>query len=174
MIRRIAFITLATFAMATVIPFANCQDKTPPAKTDIAKTDDAKQIDGKTPDNKIAGFPKAKKNAPPPEGCAECGACGGTGCAAALGGTTFFIVAIIVVLTGMMALNIALLVFVARDAKSRGMDSAVIWMMLAMATGPVGLMLYIFSRPQGQLVICEECGNTRLKARKRCPHCEHS
>ena len=88
--------------------------------------------------------------------CASCGACGG--------GILFIFVALIV-------LNIALLVWVARDAKARAMDSAVLWMVLVMITGPVGLVLYLFSRPQGNLVQCSHCGNKRLQASAKCPHC---
>ena len=61
-------------------------------------------------------------------------------------------------------LNIALLVWVARDAKPRGMDSAVIWMIPVMFTSVIGLMIYIFSRPQGNLIQCPHCNNKRLQA----------
>ena len=88
-----------------------------------------------------------------------CAACGGLG----------FVFIIIVV--ALIALNIALLVWVARDAKSRGMDNAVLWMVLVMFTGVIGLIIYIFSRPQGNLVKCKNCGNNRLKASAKCPHC---
>src|SRR5258708_36749217 len=67
-------------------------------------------------------------------------------------------------------LNIALLVWVARDAKARGMDSAVLWMILVMFTSVIGLLIYIFSRPQGNLIRCPICGNNRLKATWKCPH----
>jgi len=70
-----------------------------------------------------------------------------------------------------LALNIALLVWVARDSKSRGMDSAVLWMILVMFTGPIGLLIYLFSRPQGNLVQCASCRNARLQASAKCPHC---
>ncbi|MGH7566224.1 MAG: hypothetical protein ACREK2_05290 [Gemmatimonadota bacterium] len=96
------------------------------------------------------------------EGCAACGACG-----AGLGVILFILLAI-------LALNIALLVWVARDAKSRGMDSAVLWMILVMGTGPIGLLIYIYSRPKGQLVACPSCGNKRLEASAKCPHCGNS
>jgi len=70
-----------------------------------------------------------------------------------------------------IVLNIALLVWVARDAKSRGMDSAVIWMILVMFTSVLGLIIYIFSRPQGNLIRCPSCNNQRLQASAKCPHC---
>jgi hypothetical protein len=70
-----------------------------------------------------------------------------------------------------LALNIALLVWVARDAKARGMDSAVLWVLLVFFTSIIGLIIYILSRPQGNLVQCPNCGNQKLQAAVRCPHC---
>jgi len=77
----------------------------------------------------------------------------------------------IVIPIAIFALNIALLVWVARDAKARGMDSAVLWMVLVMFTSVIGLIIYMFSRPQGNLVQCQHCQNKRLQASTRCPHC---
>lgn len=90
---------------------------------------------------------------------AACATCGGCGLIA------------LVVLVVLLALNIALLVWVARDAKNRGMDSSVLWMFLVMFTGPIGLLIYIFARPQGQLTQCPHCQNKRLQASVKCPHC---
>jgi hypothetical protein len=70
-----------------------------------------------------------------------------------------------------LALSIALLVWVARDAKSRGMDSAVLWMLLVFFLNLIGLVIYLLSRPQGILVPCPNCGNQRLQASVKCPHC---
>jgi uncharacterized membrane protein YhaH (DUF805 family) len=89
----------------------------------------------------------------------------GAAAGCALCGSLIFIPIIIFVL------NIALLVWVARDAKSRGMDSAVIWMILVMFTSVIGLIIYIFSRPQGNLIQCPHCNNNRLQASVKCPHC---
>ncbi len=75
---------------------------------------------------------------------AQAGACG-TACASC-GGFVFVVIFLIVAL---IVLHIALLVWVARDAKSRGMDGAVIWMALVMFIGLIGLLIYLFSRPQG-------------------------
>ena len=93
-----------------------------------------------------------------PSGPSAAGGC-------ALCGSLIFIPIAIVVL------NIALLVWVARDAKARGMDSAVIWMILVMLTSVIGLIIYIFSRPQGNLIQCPHCHNNRLQASAKCPHC---
>lgn len=104
----------------------------------------------------------AQRGPQPGDDAAACAACGS--CGAGIGVLIFVPIAII-------ALNIALLVWVARDAKSRGMDSAVIWMVLVMFTSVIGLIIYIFSRPQGNLVQCQSCGNKRLEASAKCPHC---
>lgn len=92
-------------------------------------------------------------------GCAACGACG-----AGIGVILFIFLAI-------LAINIAILVWVARDAKARGMDSSVLWMILVMVTGPIGLVIYLYSRPKGVLVPCPSCGNKRMEASAKCPHC---
>jgi len=68
-------------------------------------------------------------------------------------------------------LNIALLVWVARDAKARGMDGAVLWMILVLLLSVLGFIIYIFSRPKGDLVDCPNCPNRRLQASTKCPHC---
>ena len=86
------------------------------------------------------------------------------GCAACGGGFLFLIIAVFVI-------NIAILVWVARDAKARGMDSAVLWMLLVFFTGLLGLIIYLFSRPQGNVIGCPSCNNKRLQASAKCPHC---
>lgn len=89
------------------------------------------------------------------------------GCAAC-GGLVLIPIIIAVVI---IALDIALLVWVARDAKARGMDSAVLWMILVFCTSFIGLIIYLFSRPQGNLIQCPNCNNKRLQASVKCPHC---
>ena len=75
------------------------------------------------------------------------------------------------VMVAILALNIALLIWVARDAKSRGLPNDILWMILVMLTGIIGLIIYLFTRPQGNLVPCANCGNKRLQVSARCPHC---
>ena len=86
---------------------------------------------------------------------AGCGCCG-----------TFIAIPITLVV-----LNIALLVWVARDAKARGMDNAVLWMLLVFFTSIIGLIIYLLSRPKGDLIRCTNCNNQKLQAAVRCPHC---
>ena len=71
----------------------------------------------------------------------------------------------------LFVVQIALLVWVARDAKSRGMDSAVMWMIFVFLVPIVGLIVYLFSRPQGNVIKCASCANKRLEAAAKCPHC---
>ena len=105
-----------------------------------------------------AGYVFAQRN-DDADACAGCGICGGS------------IFVLIVIPLVIIVLNIALLVWVARDAKARGMDSSVLWMILVMLTGLLGLVIYLFSRPQGNVIPCQSCGNSRLQASARCPHC---
>lgn len=89
---------------------------------------------------------------------------GGEVCGTACGSFIFIVIAIFV-------LNIALLVWVARDAKNRGMGSSVGWIFLILLTSIIGLIIYLFSRPSGELIYCEVCKNKRLKVANVCPHC---
>jgi ABC-type transport system involved in multi-copper enzyme maturation permease subunit len=82
------------------------------------------------------------------EAAAGCAACGG-----------------FILFCGILfVLNIALLIWVARDAKNRGMDSAILWMLLVMFTSVLGLLIYLFARPQGAVVQCPNCHNKKLLA----------
>jgi Phospholipase_D-nuclease N-terminal len=89
-------------------------------------------------------------------GAAGCFACGG------------FVIFLVV---GLVVLNVAILIWVARDAKARGMDSAILWMLLVFFLGIIGLVIYLLARPQGNTIPCPNCGNKRLQASVRCPHC---
>jgi hypothetical protein len=66
---------------------------------------------------------------------------------------------------------IFVLIWVAKDAKARGMDNSALWVVLVLFLGLLGLIIYIVSRPAGDLKICRECGKKRLRGGKRCPHC---
>lgn len=90
---------------------------------------------------------------------------------AACGG--FFLI-IMVVAVAVFVLHILILVWVARDARNRGMDSPVLWLLLIVFTGFIGLIVYIFSRPSGALAQCPHCGNKRLAVLASCPHCRNA
>jgi uncharacterized membrane protein YhaH (DUF805 family) len=107
-----------------------------------------------------AAIARAQDNTPnAAAGAAGCAACGSLMALPVI----FFILVVV--------LNIALLVWVARDAKARGMDNAVLWMILVLFTSVIGLVIYIFARPQGNLIECSNCHNKKLQAAARCPHC---
>jgi hypothetical protein len=90
---------------------------------------------------------------------------------AAAAGSCMLCSSILMLPVVLFVLNIVLLIWVARDAKARGMDSAVLWMVLVMFTSVIGLVIYIFARPQGNVVQCSNCNNKRLQAILKCPHC---
>jgi hypothetical protein len=97
---------------------------------------------------------------------------GAAACATCCGGTVLMIVIPILLGVITLAVNIAILFWVAKDAKSRGMDGAM-WIFLILFTSVLGLAIYLFSRPQGVLVQCEHCGNNRLEMAAKCPHCQN-
>ena len=90
------------------------------------------------------------------EGCLGCLGCGG--------GFFLFIVLIFI-------FNIALLAWVAKDAKNRNMDSPILWLILVLVTGLIGLIVYMASRTKGSLVACEHCKGKKLAYAQVCPHC---
>jgi len=105
----------------------------------------------------FSSFVEAQSNdASGAAGCAACSGCGGM---------------FLLIWLGVIGLQIALLVWVARDAKARGMDSAILWMLLVLFFPLLGIVIYLFARPQGNMVQCPNCGNKRLQASVKCPHC---
>ncbi|MCK5590903.1 MAG: hypothetical protein KAI72_03005 [Candidatus Pacebacteria bacterium] len=90
------------------------------------------------------------------DGCFACLGCGGG----------FFLLIVLIFI-----FNIALLAWVAKDAKNRNMDSPILWLILVLTTGPIGLIIYMASRTKGNLVICEHCKGKKLGYAQICPHC---
>ena len=70
-----------------------------------------------------------------------------------------------------LGIQIAIAVWVYRDAKSRGMDNAVLLTVLCVLTGLLGLLIYLLMRPKGNLVVCPSCKKKRLEGSAKCPHC---
>jgi hypothetical protein len=90
------------------------------------------------------------------EGCAVAG----VGCVAAI---VFSII--------MFGIAIAIMVWVFKDAKARGDQNAVLWLVLVFFTGIIGLIIYIVVRPKGDLAPCGNCHNKKLMTLVKCPHC---
>jgi hypothetical protein len=70
-----------------------------------------------------------------------------------------------------LAIWIFLIIFVYRDAKSRGMDNAVLLTIVTAITGILGFIIYLLMRPKGILVPCPTCQKKRLEGSAKCPHC---
>ena len=92
-------------------------------------------------------------------GAAGCAACGAMGMVA------------LVIPLAIVALNVWLLIWVNRDAKARGMDNGVLWMVVVFFTSVIGLAIYLSQRPKGELVTCPHCGKKRLSTLATCPSC---
>jgi putative component of membrane protein insertase Oxa1/YidC/SpoIIIJ protein YidD len=89
-------------------------------------------------------------------------ACGA--CLATTGG-------LILLIVGLIAASVALLVWVARDAKNRSVENPILWMLLVFFTSFLGLVIYLLVRPGGNLVSCDSCRNKKLQYARLCPHC---
>jgi cytochrome bd-type quinol oxidase subunit 2 len=74
---------------------------------------------------------------------------------------------------GLVALVVWILivVWVYRDAKARGMDNAVLWLVIVLITGLLGLIIYLVIRPKGEMGVCPSCGKKRMAGLARCPTC---
>lgn len=105
-------------------------------------------------------FQRAQKQAE--EAAKSCAACG-TGMF-----VTFLVVGLVT-----LVVHVVLMIWVARDAKARGMDSGALWIILMLFIGVIGLIIYLFSRPQGALAVCRTCGGKRLAVSAVCPHCQN-
>jgi len=51
------------------------------------------------------------------------------------------------------------------------MDSPVLWMLVVFFLNLIGLVIYLFARPQGPTIPCPNCDNQRLQTSVKCPHC---
>jgi len=69
-----------------------------------------------------------------------------------------------------LAVNIAILVWVIKDAQARG-TSAGAWLVVVLLFGILGLLVYLIARPKGKLVPCPECGRRKPITDSICPHC---
>lgn len=76
-----------------------------------------------------------------------------------------------IVFVSMLAISIAIMVWVYNDAKSRGVDSPILWLVLIFFTGLIGLIIYFFARPQGNLMPCPNCGKKMMETLVKCPNC---
>ena len=91
--------------------------------------------------------------------------------ATACGGMLLFFIIVGVISLVSTIVWIFVVIWVAKDANARGMDNSALWVVLVLFLGLIGLVVYLVSRPAGELKICRECGKKRLREARRCPHC---
>ena len=60
--------------------------------------------------------------------------------------------------------------WVYKDAKARG-ENAVLWLIVVLLTGIIGLIIYVLVRSKGDVAPCPHCNNKRLAGLATCPHC---
>jgi hypothetical protein len=95
-------------------------------------------------------------------------ACGALGCGVV--GIIVYLLIIAVALGGTVALIIFIIKWIRRDATARGMPNAdsIKWFGLL---GLLGLLIYVLQRPQGNVMPCPSCGQSRMQGLPQCPHC---
>lgn len=77
---------------------------------------------------------------------------------------------VVVSLVG-LAVTVFVMVWVFKDAKARGDQNAVLWLVLIFFLSWIGLIVYLVARPKGDLTPCSNCQQKKLHALVKCPHC---
>jgi hypothetical protein len=88
-------------------------------------------------------------------------------CAACGGGMMILLLFVLLVI----GLKVFMAVWVARDAKNRGVTDVALWVLLVIFLNLIGLIIYLCSRPAGDLMECLHCRGKRLRILPICPHC---
>lgn len=80
------------------------------------------------------------------------------------------------VLLPFMYLLVSVLVgiWVIKDCRNRSMGNlvGVIWMLMIFPFNLIALIIYLGSRPSGNLIACRRCQNLKLAHVLKCPHCQ--
>ncbi|HEY0429583.1 MAG TPA: hypothetical protein VGC76_17515 [Pyrinomonadaceae bacterium] len=92
-------------------------------------------------------------------------ACGTVGCGAF---AIVYLLIILVMLGGAVAIVIFIFKYIKKDAIARGDNPNKSWFALL---GLLGLLIYVLTRPQGNVMPCPSCGQPRMQGLPRCPHC---
>jgi len=95
----------------------------------------------------------------PKEAGAAAAACG-LGCAAVIASAVLG-----------TAILVFMMVFTYKDAKARGDQNAVLWLVLIFFVHLIGFVVYMVARPKGELVPCPSCHQKKLETLVKCPHC---
>lgn len=68
-------------------------------------------------------------------------------------------------------IGIILVIWVYNDAKARGDQNAVVWLLVVLFFHLAGFVIYLVVRPKGDLLPCPSCHKGRLPTLAKCPHC---
>lgn len=83
-----------------------------------------------------------------------------------------FAIVYVLILLFVLAISIVVIViiykYIKKDAIARGDNPSKAWFALL---GLLGLLIYILTRPQGNVMPCPGCGQNRMQGLPRCPHC---
>lgn len=92
-------------------------------------------------------------------------ACGLMGC-----GIVVYLLVMLLIVAGTIALVVFIIRWIGRVATARGMPNAgsIKWLGLL---GLLGLLIYVLTRPQGNVMPCSHCGKSRMQGLPICPHC---
>jgi predicted membrane protein len=92
--------------------------------------------------------------------------------AAAAAACGAFALVYILVILFMLAVAVVIIViifkYIKKDAIARGDNPSKAWFALL---GLLGLLIYVLTRPQGNVMPCPSCGQSRMQGLPRCPHC---
>jgi uncharacterized protein len=80
---------------------------------------------------------------------------------------------VISIISGLIAIGILvfMMVFTYKDAKARGDQNAVLWLVLIFFLHWIGFIVYMVARPKGDLVPCPNCHQKKMDVLTKCPHC---
>ncbi|MEP6904098.1 MAG: hypothetical protein ABJA66_20435 [Actinomycetota bacterium] len=79
-----------------------------------------------------------------------------------------YLVIFLVVLAIGITVAVIIFKFIKKDAIARGDNPSKAWFALL---GLLGLLIYVLTRPQGNVMPCPSCGKSRMQGLPRCPHC---
>jgi hypothetical protein len=93
----------------------------------------------------------------------DAAACGILGC-----GVVFYLLFIGLMLAAAVVIIVLIFKYIKKDAMARGDNPSKAWFALL---GLLGLLIYVLTRPQGNVMPCPSCGQGRMQGLPRCPHC---
>jgi lipid-A-disaccharide synthase-like uncharacterized protein len=74
---------------------------------------------------------------------------------------------------GYLVSLLLLVVWVVKDARNRSIENGLLWAIVILGSHIIGLLIYLATRLNGLLILCQHCGNKRLEYVRLCPHCQY-